>query len=145
MAENKQILAALRKLTACYGKVPTKEQVQMYLELLAEVEPVALDYAVQAWIKSSPFYPRINELLRTAACYTPPPAAPEKALLLVQYQLQHVFFQEGKLDPKLWVKLAQDFERYDRIYTAEACRKRFKNYQAILDRVQETVRVEAAD
>jgi hypothetical protein len=136
MAENLQILKALRKLTAYYGKEPTKEQVELYLELLAEVETPALNYAVQTWIKSSPFYPRINELIHTAASYTPPSAPPEKVLLRVQHQLQNDFFLEGKLDPQRWEKLAQDFERHDRIHSAAACRKRFRNYQANLTKTQ---------
>jgi hypothetical protein len=143
MAENAQIMAALRKLTAYYGKEQTKEQVEFYLEMLAEVEPAALDYAVQTWVKRSQFYPRINELLQTAARYTPPPAEPAHVLLRVQYQLEWDFFHEGKLDPQRWETLAENFERHDRIYTAEACRKRFKNYQAILAKIQKSVQVEA--
>jgi hypothetical protein len=143
MAENVKILSALRKLTAYYGKGLTKEQVELYVEMLAEVEAAALDYAVQTWITRSPFYPRISELLQTAARYTPPPASPAQVLLRVQRQLEWDFFQKGKLDPQRWEKLAQDFERYDRIYSAEACRKRFKNYQAIHAKVQEPPQVEA--
>ena len=137
MAENRKIINALRLLAACYGKEPAKEQVETYVEMLAEVEPAALDYAVQAWIKRSPFYPRISELLQTAAKYTPPPIEPAQALLRVQHQLEWDFFQEGKLDPRRWESLAENFERNDRIYTAEACRKRFKNYQAILENLAE--------
>jgi hypothetical protein len=136
MAEYLQILKALRKLTAYYGKELTKDQVELYLELLAEVESPALNYAVQTWIKSSPFYPRISELLRTAASYTPPSAPPEKVLLRIQQQLQNDFFQEGKLDPQRWEKLALDFERHDRIHSAAACRERFQNYQANLTKLQ---------
>ncbi len=135
MAENGKILSALRKLAACYGKEPAKEQVEMYVEMLKEVEPAALDYAVQAWITRSPFYPRISELLQTAAKYTPPPAEPAQVLLRVQHQLEWDFYQQGKLDKTQWESLADNFERNDRIYTAQACRKRFKNYQAILEKL----------
>ena len=90
-----------------------------------------MDYAVQTWIKSSPFYPRISELLKTAKSYTTPPAPPAQVLLRVQYQLQNDFFKKGQLDAQRWEKLAQDFERHDRIHSAQACRKRFQNYQAI--------------
>jgi hypothetical protein len=143
MAENSQILKALRKLTAYYGKEPTKEKVELYLELLAEVETPALNYAVQTWIKSSPFYPRISELLRTAASYTPPTAPPEKVLLRIQFQLQQDYFSEGKLDPRRWEKLAQDFERHDRIHCAAACRERFRNYQANLTKIQASAQEKA--
>jgi hypothetical protein len=47
MAEKAHILAVLRKLAACYNKEPTKAQIQLYLEMLEEVEPPALDYVVQ--------------------------------------------------------------------------------------------------
>ena len=43
MAEKTHILTALRKLAACYNKEPTKAQVQLYLEMLEEVESLALD------------------------------------------------------------------------------------------------------
>jgi hypothetical protein len=138
MAENGKILNSLRKLTAYYGKELTKEQVEVYVEMLAEVETAALDYAVQTWIRRSPFYPRISELLHTAAKYTPPPIEPAQALLRVQHQLEWDFFQKGILDPTQWESLAENFERNDRIYTAEACRMRFKNYQAILEKLAGT-------
>jgi hypothetical protein len=135
MAEKAQILTALRKLAACYNKEPTQAQVQLYLEMLEEVEQPALDFAVQTWIKTSPFYPRINELLKTAASYAPPPAPPAQVLLMIQYQLQHDFYKKGQLDPERWEKLAQDFERHDRIHSAQACRKRFRNYQSLQAKV----------
>jgi hypothetical protein len=55
---------------------------------------------------------------------------------MVQHQLQHDFYKEGQLDAKRWEKLAQDFERHDRIHSAEACRKRFRNYQTIQAKVK---------
>jgi hypothetical protein len=140
--KHSRILSALRKLAVCYGKEPAKEQVEQYVEMLVDVEPAAVDYAVQAWIKRSPFYPRISELLQTAAKYTPPPIEPAQALLRVQHQLEWDFFQEGKLDTKRWESLAENFERIDRIYTAEACRKRLKNYQAILTKLEGTTQGE---
>jgi hypothetical protein len=142
MENQSKILKALRRLAVCYAKEPAKEQLEMYVEMLADVGPAAVDYAVQTWIARSPFYPRISELLQTAAKYTPPPMEPAQALLRIQHQLEWNFFQEGKLDALQWESLAENFERIDRIYTAEACRKRFRNYQAILAKLEGTTQEE---
>jgi hypothetical protein len=132
MATPSQILFALRNLTAYYGKEPTKEQARFYLEMLAELEPAALEHAVQAWIRRSPFFPRISELLQTAANYRPPPIDPVRALYQMQYRLEQKFILEGVLDLNFWENLAQRFEANDRSYSASACRKRLGHYQEML-------------
>jgi hypothetical protein len=73
MAENAQILSALRKLTAYYGKGLSKEQTEMYLEMLAEVKPTALDYAVQT--DHALIFPAHNDCSKPLQ-NTPSPAEP---------------------------------------------------------------------
>jgi hypothetical protein len=133
MSDKEHILSTLRKLANYYGKGPTKDQAEMYLEVLAGLEPEVLNYAVRAWIRKSPFFPRISELLQMAARYTPPAANPIRIILLEQYQLEREFYQQGKLDTGKWEALAKRFETHDRIYTAEACRQRLQHYRAILE------------
>ena len=132
MANDTQILSALRRLSAYYGKEPSKEQARLYLEMLAELEPAALEFAVRSWIRRSPFFPRISELLEAAAQYTPPPADPAWMLFQVQYRLERKVFREGVLDAALWENLVQRFEQYGRTYSARACQERFRRYQEML-------------
>lgn len=130
MADDKHILTTLRKLAVYYGKEPTRAQAQIYLEMLAELEPDALDFAVQAWIRHSPFFPRISELLHTASRYTPEPASPAYHLRKIQYMLERKFTFEGELEAQAWEDLAQRFEFNGLSYSASACRKRFQRYKA---------------
>lgn len=132
MADETQILSALRRLSAYYGKEPSKEQARLYLEMLADLQPAALDFAVRSWIRRSPFFPRISELLEAAARYSPPPADPLWVLLQAQYRLERRFFREGVVDAAQWEDLAQRFEQYGRTYSARACRERLRRYQEML-------------
>jgi len=133
MADTSEIISALNKLSAYYGKEPTKAQVRFYLEELTELEPAALEYAIQAWIRSSPFFPRISELLKSASHYTPQPVPTYRTLFQVQWNLEWKFFHEGILEMDEWENLAHSFELNNRIYSANACRKRARGYQEILD------------
>jgi hypothetical protein len=124
MANDSQILSALRKLSAYYGKEPSKEQARVYLQMLAGLEPAALEYAVEAWIKRSPFFPRINELLQTARTYQPPPISAVQALFHCQRLLERKFWREGLLDAQEWDSLAARFEINGCDHLARRCRSR---------------------
>ena len=73
MANANQILAALRQLSAYYGKEPSEAQVRVYLDMLMEMDAQVLQHAVRAWIRKSPFFHRVSELLQMEASYKPPP------------------------------------------------------------------------
>jgi hypothetical protein len=133
MATDTNILTTLRKLSTYYGKEPNKEQARIYLELLAEVEPAALDYAAQEWIKGSPFFPRINELLRTARRYQPPPVSPVQALRHSLQLLERKFWQERILDPQEWEALAARYEIHGCEHQAHRCRIRCQQHQKLID------------
>jgi len=129
MADDEHILFALRKLAIYYGKEPTKEQARIYLEMLAELEQDALDFAVQTWIRHSPFFPRISELLQTASRYMPEPAPQAYHLRKLQHALERKFIFEGELEAQAWEDLAHRFEINGLSFAASACRKRFQRYK----------------
>lgn len=129
MADQTQILAALRKLSAYYGKEPTKDQAHIYLELLADLEPAALDFAVQEWLQSSPFFPRLNELLQTARRYQPPAASPAQALGHCLRLLERKFWRERVLDQQEWENLAARMEIEGCTHQANRCRSRLRQLQ----------------
>ena len=133
MADQAQIFAALRKLSRYYGKEPTHDQALIYLELLADLEPAALEYAVQEWIKNSPFFPRLNELLQTARRYMPSPASPVQALRFSQQLLERKFWQERVLDPQEWEALAARFEIAGCVHQATRCRSRLRQNQELIN------------
>lgn len=133
MPDKAFILSALRKLAACYGKQPTRAQTDVYLEMLADVEPAALDYAVNSWIRQSPFFPRINELLRIASQYHKPASSPSHYLYQKQFLLEQIFTSEGKLDSQAWEELAQRFELFGMTYSASYCRDRYQQRKTYLE------------
>jgi hypothetical protein len=133
MADQTQIISLLRKLSAYYGKEPSKEQARVYLELLADLEPAALEFAVQEWIKHSPFFPRINELLQTARRYQPQPLSPTQALRYCQGMLERKFWQQGIFNPQEWEALAARFEIHGCLHQAQSCRSRGEHYQTQIE------------
>ncbi len=122
MASQLEVLSALRALSNYYGKEPGPQKVNFYLSCLADIDVDALRYAVLAWIKRSPFFPRVSELRQAASEYQP-----RIDYLAEEYQrLFDAFFLAGELDPAAWEDLAQSFERADRPARADHTRKKFK-------------------
>jgi hypothetical protein len=127
MANANQILAALRQLSAYYGKEPSEAQVRVYLDMLNEMDPQVLQHAVRAWIRRSPFFPRVSELLEMERNYKPPALD----LLAAQAQaLKDDFYCEGRLEPEAWEILATRFEESGRPARAEHTRQNLHRLQA---------------
>ena len=65
VSENK-ILNILQELADYYSKEPSDAQVQIYLRTIGNYDARILQAAADRWVKKSPFYPKVNELIKLA-------------------------------------------------------------------------------
>ena len=123
MATTTQIFTALHELSEYYGKEPGRDKTKLYLETLSDLDPEALKYAVRAWIKKSPFFPRVNELRQLAYEYQ----VPLQDELADRYERMHeAFFVRRELDIAAWQALAKEFVRSKRYHRALNTRKKLR-------------------
>ena len=128
MATRTEVLIALKKLSVYYGKETPRERAEVYQEALIDLEPEAIEYAVQTWIRKSPFFPRVCELREVAGEYRGPVGTLSEAFL----RMCDEFYFEARLDPAAWEDLAKAFDRAGRVYMAMNVREKFKRFTGIV-------------
>ncbi len=121
MATQIEILNVLNSLSIYYGKQTPRQRAAVYVETLSDLEPEAIEYAAQVWIKKSPFFPRVCELREAAGEYRGP-----VNLLDDEFQrMCDTFYYENQLDPVIWESLAKAFDRAGRVHKAAFVREKF--------------------
>ena len=129
MATEKQVIHSLKRLAAYYGREPTDEQAEIYVDLLGDLDAWRLRGAVRGWMQKSPFFPKVSELLELAA------AIPEPQPDYLAAEASHLadkFYFTGELDQEEWDALIERFEHAERPYRAANLRKRYAIYTAMI-------------
>ena len=125
-----QVLSVLKLLAEYYNHEPTETQASIYLDALSDLDPVPLQESARRWIRRSPFFPKVSDLLQIARQIPSP--APDALAYRVQ-ALEDAFYAEGRLDPAEWERLAVQFEQLDRPHRAASTRGKLRSLQTILD------------
>ena len=110
-----QVISVLKLLAEYYNHEPTETQASIYLDALSDLDPVPLQESARRWIRRSPFFPKVSDLLNIAR--TIPKSAPDTLAYRVQ-ALEDAFYEDRALDPQAWLALADEFERADRPHRA---------------------------
>jgi hypothetical protein len=128
MATDKQVIHSLKRLVVYYGREPTDEQAEIYVDLLGDLEAWRLRNAVRDWMRKSPFFPKVSELRELALAFPEP--RPDYLAAEASY-LADKFYFTGELDQEEWDALIKRFERAERPHRAANLRKRFGIYCAM--------------
>ena len=133
-----QVLSVLKLLAEYYNHEPTETQASIYLDALSDLDPVPLQESARRWIRRSPFFPKVSDLLQIARQIPSP--APDTLAYRVQ-ALEDAFYADRTLDPQAWLALADEFEHADRPHRALHTRQKLAAFQDIIE--QESSRVTA--
>ena len=133
-----QVISVLKLLAEYYNHEPTETQASIYLDALSDLDPVPLQESARRWIRRSPFFPKVSDLLQIARQIPSP--APDALAYRVQ-ALEDAFYADRTLDPQAWLALADEFERADRPHRALHTRQKLAAFQDIIE--QESSRVTA--
>ena len=140
MASTAEIVNCLEKLTTAYpGIERTRETMDLYVDMLADIPGYVLKRAVEEYIVEANWFPKIAELRQAAAKVAGTDRFWELPETLVDnlrgeaVHLENLFFREGILDADMWEQLAEQFEQAGREYGAEGVRKKLQAYQAIAE------------
>ena len=128
MATINQAPSTIKHLAAYYAREPSDKQIEIYVELLGDLEAWRLQDAAIDWMRKSPFFPKVCELRELGQAYPEPPPdylAAEASLIADK------FYFTGELDQAEWEALIERFERADRPYRAANLRKRYATYTAM--------------
>jgi len=128
MVTDKQVIHSLKRLTVYYGREPTDEQAEIYVDLLGDLDAWRLRNAVQDWMRKSPFFPKVSELRELALAF---PEPQPDYLAAAASELADKFYFTGELNREEWDALIERFERAERPYRAANLRKRFGIYSAM--------------
>jgi hypothetical protein len=76
LVERQEAFQLLKELSRYYGREPEEAVFELYVQALQDIPAETLSQAAQAHIRESPYFPRISELLRQAACIPDPLTQP---------------------------------------------------------------------
>ena len=122
------------------GVERTKETMDLYVEMLADIPGYVLKRAVEEYIVEANWFPKIAELRQAAAKVAGTDRFWELPETLVDHlrgeavKLENLFFREGILDEGAWQALAEQFAAMGREHGAERVRQKLKAYQDIVER-----------
>ncbi len=133
MADEEEAVEILKSLAAAYpGQKIEKETVVIYVEQLRDIPTPLLKRAAERYMQGSQWFPKISNLREIAASMagtsdfksleTPRP----DALYQEQLKLEAGFYHQGALDPRVWERLADRYERAGRPQAAQAVRDKLK-------------------
>lgn len=125
-----QVLSVLSMLAEYYGKEPSEAQASLYLDALSDLDHPILQESARQWIRRSPFFPKISDLLEIARDI---PAVVPDYLANRAQMLEDDFYYDRTLDPQAWQELAEAFERADRPHRAQHTRKKYAAFVAIIE------------
>lgn len=97
-------------------------QASVYLDTFSSLDPSDLHDSARRWIRHSPFFPMVNELLKIARVL---PVHPPDYLANRVQMLEGAFYQVCTLVPRAWQHLADEFDRLERPHRAQHTRTRY--------------------
>ena len=120
------IIEQIEKLSAVYDKPLTVKQVEVWLTQISDIPPLVLPIAVDEWIATEKWMPRISEIRSLAAKHQEESmASPPDALRVEAVLLEDEFYTTGNLDPKAWAALGTKFIDYGREHGAARLKTKF--------------------
>jgi len=138
VASAAEIFTHLERLTHAFpDKTQSRETLEVYAELLADIPGYVLRKAVEGHISASNWFPKVAELRRAAADVAGTTDFRDLPQTLVDdlrgeaVRLEDRFFREGILEEGEWMALAEQFESAGRMYGAERLRHKLGKYLAI--------------
>ena len=140
VASTVEIMHSLEVLARAYpGVEQTRETMDLYVELLADIPGYVLKRAVEEYIVGAKWFPKIAELRQAAAKVAGTSSFWELPETLVDdlrgeaVHLEDLFFREGILEADMWEALAEQFEGAGREHGAQGVRKKLRAYQSIAE------------
>ena len=140
MASTAEIVGCLEKLASAYpGVERTRETMDLYVDMLADIPGYVLKRAVEEYIVEANWFPKIAELRQAAAKvagtdrFWELPETQVDQLRGEAVRLEDLFFREGILEADMWEALAEQFEGAGREHGAQGVRKKLRAYQAIAE------------
>ncbi len=131
MASTAEIMNCPEKLTSAYpGVERTRETLDLYVEMLADIPGYVLKRAVEEYLVKANWFPKISELRQAAAKvagtsrFWELPEPQVDSLRGEAVHLEHLFFPQGILDEETWEQLADQFEQAGRGYGTERIHKK---------------------
>ena len=138
MASAVEIVNSLKQLTHAFpGKEQTRETMELYVEMLADIPGYVLSRAVEEYIAEARWFPKVAELRQAAAKVAGTSSFWELPDTLIDnlrgeaVRLENLHFREGILEESEWMALAEQFDAAGREYGAERIRQKIKAYMKI--------------
>lgn len=126
MATREEVIELLEALSEYYGRTLSDQNVPIYLYQLVTIPTYSLQRAVFGWIRTSPYFPKISDIVKLAEQYPVPRPDP---LELELQSLKRCFFAEGVLDLDEWQTLEHKYTTLDREEEAHHLRTTLRHLQ----------------
>ena len=138
MANQDEVLNAIRLVTEYYQAQPNETQVRLWIRLLEPYPAEIIESAVLAHIEKSKWQPKVSEIRDLCAELMPKAHSYQVDSMAGELiELENAFYDDRQLDLAAWEGLAQSFERCGRQERAANTRQRLANLQSILEQEQQ--------
>lgn len=136
--ETREKLAALNLLLLAYpDRSPQTETLQLYFERLHDIPAWLLRQAVERHIDRSVWFPRVADLREAAARiarthdFASVPPYANHPFCVSAILLEQAYYEEGRLDPDEWTRLAEALDAAERPHLAARLRQRLEHYLSV--------------